>query len=89
MTESILFNSLLLLVGLFLLFRNIHFFRNDNALRVYMENSPKAVSWVRKYGLLGAMKLVRETVIPLAFIASVAMVGFATWNLCRIHGWIG
>ncbi|MBL0039854.1 MAG: hypothetical protein KA505_02875 [Xanthomonadales bacterium] len=86
MTQALFFNILLLLGGLYFVVRNIRLLRSETALRAYMESSPKAVLWVRKYGLDGATKVARESFIPLGLVVSAAMIGLGAWNLWRISG---
>ncbi|MEG0113888.1 MAG: hypothetical protein RR749_15890 [Comamonas sp.] len=82
--NSLFFPLIMLAAGLFFCFRNIRFLLNEHALREYMQNSPKAALWVKKYGLVGATKMARESFLPLGLVISVGMVAVSGWSLWRI-----
>lgn len=74
---------LLVVGGAYFGLRNVRYFRDEQALRSYMETSPKATLWVRKYGIDGATRLARQTFLPLGILASLAMVAVGSWSLWR------
>lgn len=83
--EPLLLSLLLIGGGIYFGLRNVRLLRNEAALREYMQSSPKATLWVRKYGLDGAIKMARESFIPLGLAISAAMVVFGGWNLWRTY----
>ena len=82
--DSLFFPLFVLAIGLYFCFRNIRFLLNEHALREYMQNSPKAAPWVKKYGLVGATKMARESFLPLGLVISVGLVGVGGWSLWRL-----
>ena len=86
MMTALILNSLLLMAGVYFGVRNVLLLRSESALRAYMQSSPKAVFWVRKYGLDGASKMARESFIPLGLVVSFGMIALSAWNLWRILG---
>lgn len=72
--------------GAYLAVRNIRFMRNPQALHQYMQTSPKAVLWVRKYGLDGATELARKTFVPMGIVASLTLMCAGIWMLWRLYG---
>ena len=83
--EPLILSLLLVGGGIYFGFRNLRLLRNEVALREYMQRSPKAILWVRKYGLDGATKMARESFIPLGLAISAGMVTFGGWNLWRMY----
>jgi hypothetical protein len=83
--EPLILSLLLVGAGIYFGLRNVRLLRNEAALREYMQSSPKATVWVRKYGLDGATKMARETFIPLGLAISAGMVAFGGWNLWRMY----
>lgn len=83
--EALALSLILLVGGIYFALRNIRLLRNEMALREYVQNSPKAALWVRRYGVEGATKMVRETFIPLGLVIAAAMVGLGVWNLWRMY----
>lgn len=84
--ETLVIALVLTVAGAYLTARNIRFMRDDQALRQYMQTSPKAVLWVRKYGLDGATQLARKTFLPIGTLASLAMFGIGVWMFWRMYG---
>ena len=82
--ENVALSVVLVIVGIYFGLRNIRFLRNEAALREYMQNSPKAALWVRKYGLDGATKIARKSFLPLGLVISAGMMVFGGWNLWRM-----
>lgn len=83
--EALILSLLMIFAGGYFGFRNIRLLRNEIALREYVRDSPKAVLWVRKYGVDGATKMVRETFLPLGLFISCGMVAFGLWGLWRLY----
>jgi len=83
--ETTLFPLLIVAVGAYFTFRNIRMLRNEALLRDYVASSPKAALWVRKYGIDGTVKLVRDTFLPLGIVVSLGFVGYGAWLLWRIY----
>ena len=82
--EAIVLSTLMIVAGGYFGLRNLRFLRSDEALRGYIQSSPKAAAWVTKYGTERAMKMVKETTAPLGIIISVALIGAGLWNLYRV-----
>ena len=76
-------SAILILVGLYFGARNLRLLRDNDALRQYISASPKAAAWVQRYGVDGAMKLAKETFIPLGLLMCVALIGVGLWSLGR------
>lgn len=83
--EATLFNSALIIGGLYFGIRNVRLLRSELALRDYMRDSPKAAAWVSKYGFERATQMAKEKTIPLGIALAAAMVGLGVWNLSRIY----
>lgn len=83
--EALLLSLLLVAGGIYFGLRNVRLLRSDDALRDYVRSSPKAALWVSKYGLDGAMKMTRETFLPIGLLVSAGMVALGVWNLWRMY----
>ncbi len=83
--ESTFLSLLIIAAGLYFGFRNFRMLRSETLLRDYIEASPQAALWIRKYGVDGTMKLARETFLPLGIVVSVGFVGYGLWLLWRTH----
>ena len=86
MTTALLLNILLVLGGIYFGVRNVHFLRSESALRTYMEKSPKALLWVRTFGMDRATRMARVIFVPLGLLISIGMAGIGAWKLWRILG---
>lgn len=84
--ETLALSLLMIAAGIYFGIRNVRLLTNEGALREYVQKSPKAVKWVNQYGVDGAMKMSRQSFLPLGIIMSIAMMGFGLWNLWRIYG---
>lgn len=85
MNEATILSVLFLVAGIYFSVRNVRMLRNETALREYMQSSPKATLWVRKFGLDGATRLARKFFLPSGLLISVAMAGVGAWNLWRMY----
>ena len=85
-TEALILSLVLIVGGIYVAVRNLRLLQNEDMLRAYMQTSPKAWIWVKKYGLDGATKLTRQRFIPTGLVASGVMVGFGAWVLWRLYG---
>jgi hypothetical protein len=83
--ESTFLPLLIIAAGLYFGVRNLRMLRSEILLRDYIEASPQAAMWVRKYGVDGTMKLARETFLPLGIVVSVGFIGYGAWLLWNIH----
>lgn len=84
--ETVVISLVLIVGGTYFGVRNIRFLRNEEALREYMQTSPKARIWVKKYGLEYATKLTRQVFMPIGVVAACVMVGVGVWVLWRLYG---
>lgn len=82
--EALLLNGLLVAAGIYFGARNIRLLRDDQALRDYVQTSPKAARWVSTHGVDRAVQMTRGT-LPLGIAISAAMLAFGVWNLSRIY----
>jgi len=82
--EAILLSTLLIPAGIYFGARNVRMLRSEEALRNYIQTSPKASAWVAKYGVEGAMKMAKKRTIPLGIVVSVALIGTGAWNLSKL-----
>jgi hypothetical protein len=48
--EALVLSLVLIVGGIYFGVRNLRFLQNEEALRAYMQTSPKAWIWVKKYG---------------------------------------
>jgi hypothetical protein len=85
MNEATILSVLFLVAGIYFSVRNVRMLRNETALREYMQSSPKATLWVRKFGLDDATRLARKFFLPSGLLISVAMAGVGAWNLWRMY----
>ncbi len=61
--------------------------RDEQALRSYITNSPKAARWVEKYGVNEAMRKAKTTTIPLGMVVSAALAGVSGYRLYQWLQW--
>lgn len=83
--ESTFLSLLIIAAGLYFGLRNLRMLRNETLLRAYIEASPQAAMWIRKYGVEGTMKLARETFLPLGIVVSAGFIGYGGWFLWSVH----
>ena len=83
--EATFLSLLIIVAGLYFGLRNVRMLRNETLLRNYIEVSPQAALWIRKYGVDGTMKLARETFLPLGIAVSVCFICYGAWILWRLH----
>ncbi|MGB2740353.1 MAG: hypothetical protein WBC60_07330 [Cognaticolwellia sp.] len=79
--EQYLFPVIMIVVGVIFLTRNIIHFRNEEKLRSYLETSPKAKLWVKKFGIEKTMSLSKSIFLPFGSLVAAAMLGFGIWNM--------
>ncbi len=84
--EATLLAIALVAIGVYYTIRNIRMLRRHDLLREYVQSSPKAALWVRKYGVDGATKLIRETFLPLGTALSAGFALYGLWLLWRVYG---
>lgn len=82
--HPLLIPSILLIAGLYFLFRNIKFIRDNAELRCYLATSPKSKIWIGKYGLERTTELTRKYFLPLGVFIAIAMIGIGSLSLYRI-----
>ncbi len=86
--EAYIFPVLAFVAGGYFLFRNISHFRDEGKLRHYVETSPKAKLWVKKFGIEKTVDLSRKIFIPLGILVSCVLIGIGVWaiyNVTRIY----
>ena len=76
-----------LVAGLYFLLRNWRLLRDEQALRSYITNSPKAARWVEKYGVNEAMRKAKTMTIPLGMVVSAALAGVSGYRLYQWLQW--
>ncbi|AFM11983.1 hypothetical protein Turpa_1335 [Turneriella parva DSM 21527] len=81
MEHSILPTALILVSSYFLI-RNLIHLRNEDKLKAYLQNSPKASLWVKKFGIERTMQLSKRYFLPIGILFSLGILGTAIWNLC-------
>ena len=81
---EIFFNVVVVAIGVYFGIRNIRLLRDEEALRKYVQTSPKAATLVRKYGVERAMQMLKESNLPFGVLISVVLIGLSAWNLWRI-----
>jgi hypothetical protein len=65
------------IAGTFFFIRNITHMRDEEKLRHYVQTSPKAQLWVKKYGEEKTIEICRRTFLPLGTLVAALMVIFA------------
>ena len=76
-----LFPIVCILLGAFLIVRNISHSRNEDKLREYLKTSPKAKLWVSKFGIEKTTALTKKVFLPISFVISLVLLGVGLWNL--------
>ena len=82
--EPYIFPAIATLAGVFFLIRNIIYFRDDEKLREYIEKSPKAKLWIKKYGTEKTMALTKKIFLPLGILVSCGLLGVGLWGLLNL-----
>jgi hypothetical protein len=82
--EQFTFPVLITLAGSYFLIRNISHIRNEDKLKHYIETSPKAKLWVKKYGEEKIILLTKKYFLPLSILVSLAMLGMGIFTLSRL-----
>ena len=82
--EKLLFPLLIAIVGALFLIRNISHIRNEQRLREYLANSPKAKLWVNKFGMEKTVELSKKYFLPLGIVISCLMLGVGTWSVITL-----
>ena len=72
--------------GIYFGLRNLRLLRNPDALRAYMQSSPKAAMWVRRYGLDRATELTRQIFLPLGLAVCAVITALGLWGLWKVYG---
>lgn len=81
MSEQQVSSLMLIVLGGFFLYRNILLYRDEERLRVYLENSRKAKLWVSKFGMERVRALSRRYFIPLGILLAAVMLGAGIYGL--------
>ena len=84
MSETVISSLMLLILGVFFLYRNISFYRDDAKLTKYLENSRKAKLWVAKLGMEKTVRLSKKFFIPLGILIAVVLLTAGIYGL-MIH----
>ncbi|MEJ2032594.1 MAG: hypothetical protein P8Y63_06060 [Deltaproteobacteria bacterium] len=77
--EQLIFPVVLTLAGAFFLVRNMILLRNEAKLANYIQTSPKAKLWVRKYGVDKTIELSKNLFLPLGMVVSTIMFCSGFW----------
>jgi hypothetical protein len=57
---------------------------NEDRLRSYLENSPKAKLWINKLGMEKALKLSKTIFVPLGIVMSLIFIGVGVYGLLTL-----
>ena len=71
-----LFAIFVLIVGIFYLYRIIRSYKNPDFLKKYIETSPKALIWRKKFGVEKAIEITRKYFLPLGLIVSIGLIAY-------------
>lgn len=82
--EALLFPILIILAGAFFLVRNVILLRDDAKLLSYVQTSPKAKLWVRKYGIDRTVEMSKKYFLPLGLLVSATLLAVGIWSLVRV-----
>ena len=82
--EQYIFPVIITLAGGFFLVRNIIHLRNEEKLREYVENSPKAKLWLKKFGIEKTVSLSKKYFLPLGILISFCLLGFGILSLSNL-----
>ncbi|MCB1634309.1 MAG: hypothetical protein KDI51_06925 [Xanthomonadales bacterium] len=82
--EVLIYSIFSLAAGAYFLVRNIRLMRDENALREYLSKSPKALVWVQKYGVEGAMRMARDSSLRLGLVMAVGLMVAGGWWLWHV-----
>jgi hypothetical protein len=82
--EQFLFPVLVTVAGAIFLVRNINYLLNEDKLRNYVENSPKAKLWVKKFGVKKTIILSKKIFLPFGIIVSFGLLGFGAWSIINL-----
>lgn len=84
--EPFVFPVIATLAGGFFLIRNIMHLRDEKKLREYIENSPKAKLWVKKFGVEKTIDLTKRYFLPLGILVSCGLLGVGLWSILSLVG---
>ncbi|WP_027150377.1 hypothetical protein [Methylobacter tundripaludum] len=79
--EPFIFPVIATLAGSFFLIRNIIHLRDEKKLREYVESSPKAKLWIKKFGLEKTITLTKQYFLPLGILVSCGLIGVGLWSI--------
>jgi outer membrane lipoprotein-sorting protein len=82
--EQLIFPILVTLAGAYFLIRNIIHIRNEEKIQHYVETSPKARLWVKKYGEEKTIYLTKKYFLPLGILVSALILGMGLLTLSRL-----
>ncbi|MEN8134952.1 MAG: hypothetical protein ABFS18_05380 [Thermodesulfobacteriota bacterium] len=82
--EQFLFPILITTAGAIFLIRNITHLLNEEKLRNYVENSPKAKLWVKKFGVEKTIILSRKIFLPLGILIACGLIGVGAWSIINL-----
>ena len=66
--------------GIFFLRRNIKMYFNPDSLKKYIETSPKASLWRKKFGVEKTIKLSKSIFLPLGILVSIVFIVVGFWS---------
>ncbi len=79
MENSNIFAIFVLIVGIFYLYKIIRSYKNPEYLKKYIETSPKALIWRKKFGVEKAVTITRKYFLPLGFIVSIGLISYGAY----------
>jgi hypothetical protein len=71
--ESLVLHVLLTLAGSYFIVRNVAHLRDEKKLNAYIETSPKARLWVRKFGVEKTTFLTKRYFLPFGILVACGM----------------
>ena len=71
--EALIFPLIATLAGGFFLVRNIIHLTNESKMMEYLETSPKAKFWVKKFGIEKTASLTKSIFLPLGCLVSLVL----------------
>lgn len=82
--EPSIFPVIATLAGIFFLIRNSIYFRDEEKLREYIQRSPKAKLWIKKYGVEKTMSFTKKIFLPFGIVVSCGLLGVGLWGLLNL-----
>lgn len=82
--HPMLLPSLLMIAGIYVLFRNVRLLGNKDALHDYIMTTSKAKHWLKTYGEEKTVELTRKYLLPLGIVSALVMISIGVWSLWEL-----